>query len=119
MYDAITIKADGRILRVAMNKQPTLDFIQQAVGGSIEMVPHFIKYEGRPVTVVYANEEARRMTLKFNTLATQAWLLCLGGGPKRFRPQLFGDILIVMRTRNPTPTQPQFPVVSTPTNYHP
>ena len=45
MYDAITVKTDGRILRVAMNKQPTLDFIQQAVGGSIEMVPHFIKYE--------------------------------------------------------------------------
>ena len=43
-----------------MNKQPTLDFIQQAVGGSIEMVPHFIKYEGQPVTVVYANEDARR-----------------------------------------------------------
>jgi len=100
MYDAITIKADGRILRVAMNKQPTLDFIQQAVGGSIEMVPHFIKYEGRPVTVVYANEEARRTTLKFNTLATQAWLSCLHGGPKRYRPQLFGDILIVMRKLN-------------------
>ncbi|MBA4033099.1 MAG: hypothetical protein C0480_00625 [Bradyrhizobium sp.] len=94
------IKADGRILRVAMKKQPTLDFIQQAVGGSIEMVPHFIKYEGRPVTVVYANEEARRMTLKFNTLGTQAWLLCLHGGLKGYRPQLFGDILIVMRTLN-------------------
>ena len=49
MYDAITVKTDGKILRVAMNKQPTLDFIQQAVGSSIEMVPHFIKYEGRPV----------------------------------------------------------------------
>ena len=98
MYDAITIKTDGRILRATMNKQPTLDFIQQAVGGSIEMVPHFIKYEGRPVTVVYANEEARRTTLKFNTLATQAWLSCLHGGPKRYRPQLFGDILIVTRS---------------------
>jgi hypothetical protein len=100
MYDAITIKTDGRILRATMNKQPTLDFIQQAVGGSIEMVPHFIKYEGRQVTVVYANEEARRMTLNFNTLATQAWSLCLDGGPKRYRPQLFGDILIVMRKLN-------------------
>ena len=100
MYDVITIKADGKILRAAMNMQPSLDFIQQAVGGSIEMVPHFIKYEGRPVTVVYANEEARRMTLRFNTLATQAWLLCLHGGPKRHRPQLFGDILIIMRTLN-------------------
>ena len=98
MYDAITIKTDGKILRVAMNKQPTFDFIQQVVGGSIEMVPHFIKYEGRLVTVVYANEEARRTTLKFNTLATQAWLSCLHGGPKRYRPQLFGDILIVMRS---------------------
>jgi len=97
MYDAITIKTDGRILRATMNKQPTLDFIQQAVGGSIEMVPHFIKYDGRPVTVVYANEEARRMTLKFNTLATQAWLLCLHCGSKRYPPQLFGDILIVRR----------------------
>jgi hypothetical protein len=100
MYDAITIKTDGSMLRVVMKKQPTHDFIQRAVGGSIEMVPQFIKYEGRPVTVVYANEEARRMTLKFNTHATQAWLLCLGGAPKRFRPQLFGDILIVMRTLN-------------------
>ena len=100
MYDAITIKTDGKILRVAMNKQPTFDFIQQAVGGSIEMVPHFIKYEGRPVTVVYANEEARRMTLKFNTLATQAWLSCLHGGPKRYPSQLFGDILVVMRALN-------------------
>ena len=98
MYDAITIKTDGKILRVAMNKQPTFDFIQQVVGGSIELVPHFSKYEGRPVTVVYANEEARRTTLKFNTLATQAWLSCLHGGPKRYRPQLFGDILIVMRS---------------------
>jgi len=100
MYDAITINTDGMIHCVAMNKPPTIDFIQRAVGGSTEMVPHFIKYEGRPVTVVYANEEARRMTLKFNTLATQAWLLCLHGGPKRYRPQLFGDILIIMRTLN-------------------
>ena len=100
MYDVITIKTDGRILRVAMNKQPTLDFIQQVVGGSIEMVPHFIKYEGQLVTVVYANEDARRMNLKFNPLATQAWWLCLDGGPKRYRPQLFGDILIVVRTLN-------------------
>jgi len=100
MYDAITINTDGMIHCVAMNKPPTIDFIQRAVGGSTEMVSHFIKYEGRPVTVVYANEEARRMTLKFNTHATQAWLLCLGGGPKRFRPQLSGDILIVMRTLN-------------------
>ena len=52
-----------------MNKQPTLDFIQQAVGGSIEMVHNFTKYEGQPVTVVYANEDARRMNLKFNPLA--------------------------------------------------
>jgi hypothetical protein len=100
MYEAITIKADGRILRIEMKKQPTLDFIQQAVGGSIEMVPYFIKYEGRPVTVVYANEEARRMTLEFNTLATQAWLSCIRGGPKRHPSQLFGDILIVMRMLN-------------------
>jgi len=49
MYDAITIKTDGKILRVAMNKQPTLDLIQQAVGGSIEMILHFIQYEVRPV----------------------------------------------------------------------
>ena len=38
--------------------------------------------------------------LKFNPLATQAWWLCLDGGPKRYRPQLFGDILIVVRTLN-------------------
>ena len=100
MYDAITINTDGMIHCVAMNKPPTIDFIQRAVGGSIEMVPHFIKYEGRPVTVVYANEEARRITLKFNPLATEAWQLCLHGGPKRYQPQLFGDILVVMKRLN-------------------
>ena len=83
MYDVITIKTDGRILRVAMNKQPTLDFIQQAVGGSIEMVPHFIKYEGQPVTVVYANEDARRINRSppFSALLT-LWLSITAAGER-------------------------------------
>jgi len=100
MYDVITIKADSNILRVEMKKQPTLDIIHQAVGGSVEMVPHFNKYNGRPVTVAYYNEDGRSMNLKFNALATQAWLLCLHGGPLRYQPQLFGDVLIVMPTSN-------------------
>ena len=56
-----------------MNKQPTIDFIQRAVGGSIEMVPPTSSstHDGQS-RLFYANEEARRMTLKFNTLATQA-----------------------------------------------
>jgi hypothetical protein len=67
------------------------------------MVPNFIKYEGRSSRLFTPNEEARRMILKFNTLATQAWL-CLHGGPKRYRPQLLGDYssLWERSTLNPT-----------------
>jgi hypothetical protein len=51
---SLALTADAALsLKVA--NPPTLDFIQQAVGGSIEIVPHFIKYEGRRVTAVCAS----------------------------------------------------------------
>lgn len=68
--------------------------LQGIVGGYIETVPHWSRYDGR-LCAVYANETGRIDNLRLNRRATDLWLEALGRGPFRYEPLLFGDIVVV------------------------
>lgn len=90
-----TIKADGTITsEVADNN---LERLQKTVGGYIQIVPHFTKYNDRRC-ICYANENGRPDIiypgLPLNQTASDLWRAQLGDGPFLYEPDLFGDIII-------------------------
>lgn len=76
MYDVTIIKTDGTQTTVRQPKAPTLEQLQKAVGGWIETVPYFTKFEGRGRGRAYANEEGLLKALPLNREATTAWRAC-------------------------------------------
>lgn len=51
---------------------PTLEWLQEAVGGYIERVPGVNRVRDRPSTLL-CNEEGRLLGLPFNAVATELW----------------------------------------------
>lgn len=51
---------------------PTLEFLQGSVGGYIELVPYFHKYESHSCAA-FCNEEGKHRKLTYNTRATVLW----------------------------------------------
>lgn len=70
-----------------------LKTLQEAVGGLIEIVPHFFNYEDKKC-IAFCNEEGQRLNLTPNRRATQLWLNQLGDGPFRYEPMLLGNVVI-------------------------
>lgn len=66
------INPDGQIISKAIDYTPKLDELQAAVGGHIEVVPYFDKYNGQPC-VVFCNEEGKLHGLPVNPVAKAAW----------------------------------------------
>lgn len=84
------IKADGTIDETNLVTTPSLDTMQAAVEGYIELVPWFDTYEGEPC-VAFCNEEGKLNDLPVNATATEAWHYSIG------RPHtdvLVGDVVI-------------------------
>lgn len=98
MFEITIIKADGSIIKSAQDRKPDLDQLVEAVGGPIDLVPHFQKLEGHSGTGrCWANEEGKLRGLPFNAIATKAWLANLGKGPFRYDPRLCGDVIFESR----------------------
>lgn len=73
MKGTLTIlKADGAVERIDLDRSPTLKELQSAVGGYIQIVPAFERFEGHPCIVI-CNEEGKLDLLPFNSEATAAW----------------------------------------------
>ena len=70
----------------------SLDMMQKAVGGYIEVVPLFRKYDGEKC-VALCDEEGKLKRKQVNIKATQLWHDQLG--PRAAMDVLVGDILIV------------------------
>jgi hypothetical protein len=88
----IILKANGSVASASLDGPPSLDVLQTAVGGSIETVPYFDKYNGVSC-VAFCNEEGKLDGLALNRQATQAWREVTGG--RLTHDVLVGDIAII------------------------
>ena len=64
--------ADGQRIASDLNRPPTLDELQGAVGGYIEPVPAFDRFDGK-TCIAFCNEEGKLHGLPVNAAATRAW----------------------------------------------
>lgn len=51
---------------------PTLTFMQNLVGGPIEVIPKFTSWQGQPCIAI-CNEEGKMRNLPLNITATESW----------------------------------------------
>lgn len=79
------IAPSGEVSRRALTSPPTLADLQAAVGGFIEAVPYFDRFEGA-ACVAFCNEEGKLDFLPVNVWATRYWANAMGGNP--------GDVLV-------------------------
>jgi hypothetical protein len=101
VHELVVIKASGEIVCSEFKKYPPLMALQKAVGGPIQEIPHLLKYEGQRIRA-YAHEEGKIRKFPLNEIATRVWLACLGEGPFRYKPKLFGDVAIVRKKKEIT-----------------
>lgn len=66
------IRIDGRRDITALPTAPTLDQLRAAVGGAIEVIPFFTKFEGREC-VAFCHEEGKLEGLAANPVAQGLW----------------------------------------------
>lgn len=83
------IKTDGTITVTELSAAPALEILQKSVGGWLETVPYFAKYEGKPC-VAFCNEEGKIRELPFNSVASDLWWSQFPTSDA-----LFGDIVIL------------------------
>lgn len=89
-----TIHADGSKTVSDSPKSPALDALQKAVGGYIETVPLFTRYEGRPCAA-YCNEDGKVNGLPANKAATALWAAQPQTKGQPLGDFLVGDVVIV------------------------
>lgn len=92
--ELITIKIDGTEDRITVDDVPTLDQMQSAVGGYIETVPYFERFEGKPC-VAFCDEEGKLKQKPINEKATMKWAQHFDGP---IDDVLVGDIFIITGT---------------------
>lgn len=86
------IKTTGEIEKTEFDHVQSLDDLTKAVGGYIELIPYFEKYEGKPC-IAYCNEEGKLDGLPLNVEAQVAWEKALG--QPIFEDHLVGNIVVV------------------------
>jgi Domain of unknown function (DUF3846) len=75
----ISIHPDGRIRKEAIDKAPDHTVLNKIVGGYIELIPYFTKYDGSSC-VAFCNEEGKLPHLKLppNKFAQALWERAVG-----------------------------------------
>jgi hypothetical protein len=81
-------------------RECTLKFLQGAVGGYIELIPHFETHliNGKEIAcLAYCNEDGKRLELPLNTFATELWNAAIErtGGHNDTGDYLVGTVVIV------------------------
>lgn len=66
------VTADGQLNSEIVDKPPTLERMQEIVGGWLELVPGFSRFQDERA-VAYCDEEGRLKHLPVNALASEAW----------------------------------------------
>lgn len=70
---------------------PPLEVLQSAVGGSIELVPHWTNWRGEPAAA-FIHGEGKLVGLEMNGVATAYWYFLLGRSVDDY---LVGNVAIV------------------------
>ena len=86
------IQVDGAVSSEELAAPPALEELQRGVGGDIELVPYFTKYEGKPC-VAFCDEDGKRKGLPINDHATALWHALVAA--LRGRDVLVGPVVIV------------------------
>ena len=73
----VIIQANGHTTIRTLDRTPDLDDLQAAVGGSIQLVPLFERYYGKPCAV-FCDEEGKLKGLPVNVRATREWYRAMG-----------------------------------------
>jgi hypothetical protein len=68
----VVISTNGVRVTAELDDEPTLETLQEKVGGYIRDVPGFTKYEGQPC-LAYCDEDGLPKGLPLNALATDLW----------------------------------------------
>lgn len=105
-YVTLTVAPDQDLtsaVRVEHKRSPSLAFLQAAVGGYIELVPHLtsIDYAGRRVRcTVYCNEEGRLKGTCLNVAMSSLWrdelLRCNSREYFVYEPEIAGSVIFVV-----------------------
>lgn len=96
------IKSDGTRGSVTCNSKTQYEALRKAVGGYIETLPYFNKFEGKRC-VAYCNEEGKLRAMPFNIHAQDLWLEALKkkdgslGHVDVNRTILVGDVAVVTK----------------------
>jgi hypothetical protein len=102
-HTLITIPTDGKESRVFA--KPELHRLQEAVGGTIQLIPGF-KHPEFKRCEAYANDSGLIDGLPFNTKATAMWKEALKGHQLIYEPQLHGTIIVVVKGNHTLRTKP-------------
>ncbi len=92
-WQIIILSTHGTVLEENREHSPELSEMQGAVGGYIEAVPSFIRYENKPC-VAFCNENGKLEGLDVNLHATQLWW----SQAPQFKEHdiLVGDIVVIV-----------------------
>ena len=82
------LKATGEVLEMALTWKPSLENLQGAVGGMVELV----RLDGR--TELWCNEEGKLIGLALNHTATNIWHFFYGP-----TDMVVGDVLLAIGAR--------------------
>jgi hypothetical protein len=93
----VSISPGGEVKRTPLNTHPTLDQLKDIVGGYIELVPYFNKFENKPC-IAFCNEMGKLHELPVNLKATNLWIDAYGGSVSP--DYLVGSIAIVVGPRS-------------------
>lgn len=77
-------------------RKPTLNELQTAVHGPIELVPFFDQHEGRPC-LAFCNELGKLNGMPVNNTATYMWQLAVA--PRHLWDQLVGPVVVLTGNR--------------------
>jgi hypothetical protein len=73
----IAMHPDGKIDITKLDRVPQLDQLKEIVGGWIEIVPYFTKYDGKSC-IAFCNEEGKLHGLPYNPNAQKFWEVAYG-----------------------------------------
>lgn len=93
----VAIHPDGLVHRALIDTHPTLDQLKDIVGGYIELIPYFNKFENKPC-LAFCNEMGKLTGLPVNLKATNLWIDAYGGSVSP--DYLVGSIAIVVGPRS-------------------
>ncbi len=89
-YTSVTLKADGTRTTQEHAKAPDYEFLKGAVGGYIETLGYFTKFEGHARCTAYCNENGWSEGLARNVQAARAYRESFPNSPS----VIVGDVVI-------------------------